>query len=306
MGRGRGGRGGRGRGQPTKGNVRSGENRLAKVMAAAGVASRRACEQIISEGRVRVNGDVVRLPQTMVDISKDKIVVDGKPIRQMQQRLYFMINKPKGYICSATAQEGVAAKPVLSILDPYLAKWRQSRPKGATPPRLFTVGRLDVNTSGLLLVTNDGLWAQKVSHPSSEVNKEYVAKVSRPPTQRELATMAEGCDMDGVFVQPLYVDLAGVDPNSRDRLRIIVTEGRNREVRRLIEYAGLQCLQLKRIRVGGLEMPDRLSVGEYREMLPHEVKRVTDKGAEGNIMVNKLNRILTSGQQGLKPQKFYR
>ena len=111
--------------------------------------------------------------------------------------------------------------------------------------------------------------------------------------------MAQGCDMDGVFVQPQYVDRAGTDPNSKERIRVVVTDGRNREVRRLIEHAGLECVQLRRVRIGGFELSDRLGSGMYREMLAHEVKSITDKGAQNNLLANKLDRILSSGQQGV-------
>lgn len=127
------------------------------------------------------------------------------------------------------------------------------------------------------------------------------------PSEQQLLQMLEGCVVEGVRVVPVYVDLAGIDPGSKMRLRIVVNEGRNREVRRLIESVGLECLQLKRVRIGALELPSDLSSGEFRLLKPHEVKRVTDRGAETNIMINKLNRILTSGTEGVevKVKKFH-
>jgi len=139
------------------------------------------------------------------------------------------------------------------------------------------------------------------------VTKEYVAKVDRSPSKKEIVRIQEGCDMDGTFVQPLYADRAGLDPNSRERIRVVVTDGCNREVRRLIEHAGLECLQLRRVRIGGFELPDKLSVGTYRELAPHEVKLITDKGAQNNAMANKLERILTSGMRGtpMREKRFF-
>lgn len=147
--------------------VRRRELESVQVMAAAGIDSRRRCEDIIAAGRVQVNGNVVILPQTPVTVNKDKILVDGAAIRTLQQCVYLMVNKPKGYVCSSVHQPGLSAKPVVSIVEPFIGRWLKGKPVGATPPRLFTVGRLDVNTTGLILLTNDGSWAQRVSHPSS-------------------------------------------------------------------------------------------------------------------------------------------
>jgi 16S rRNA U516 pseudouridylate synthase RsuA-like enzyme len=138
-----------------------------QAMAAAGVDSRRKCEALVLEGHVKVNGNVVTEPGTIVDLSKDSLRVFNRVIRASQQKLYFMLNKPKGYICSVSPQEGLASKPVLSIFEPYFKKCLHGQPVGTKPPRLFTVGRLDVNTTGLLLVTSDGTWAQRIAHPAA-------------------------------------------------------------------------------------------------------------------------------------------
>jgi hypothetical protein len=138
-----------------------------QVMAAAGIDSRRRCEGIIAAGRVQVNGNVVTLPQTPVTMNKDKILVDGSAIQTVQKCVYLMVNKPKGYVCSSVHQPGLSAKPVVTIVEPFIGQWLKGKPVGAIPPRLFTVGRLDVSTTGLILLTNDGAWAQRVSHPSA-------------------------------------------------------------------------------------------------------------------------------------------
>jgi 16S rRNA U516 pseudouridylate synthase RsuA-like enzyme len=139
-------------------------------MAAAGVDSRRKCEALVMEGKVKVNGDVVTEPGTLVDLNKDSLRVCNRAISTLQPKVYFMLNKPKGYICSTVPQEGLTAKPVLSIFGPYFKKHVQGQPVGTKPPRLFTVGRLDVNTTGLLLVTSDGTWAQRIAHPATGVS----------------------------------------------------------------------------------------------------------------------------------------
>lgn len=140
-----------------------------QVLAAAGIDSRRACERIIEEGRVQVNGVKVTSPATHVLPTKDKVLLDGVGIQAVQRKHYFMVHKPKGYVCSTNhnTNEVVPGKPVEDLLQPFIDAWKKSRPVDAATPRLFTVGRLDQSATGLMLVTNDGIWAQKVSHPQA-------------------------------------------------------------------------------------------------------------------------------------------
>lgn len=145
--------------------------RLSKVLASVGIASRRTCEEMIFAGRVTVNGTVCTVPQTQVDLVRDSIYVDGRSLpKKLPPKLYFAVNKPKGYICSSCA-DGKEGKTAISLVDEYMKVWRH-RNAGIPEPRLFTVGRLDVATTGLLLITNDGNFAQGVAHPSSDVTKE--------------------------------------------------------------------------------------------------------------------------------------
>src|SRR5262245_52546936 len=139
-------------------------NRLSKVLAAAGVASRRACEALIFRGDVQVNGEVVLTPQTSVDPEKDSIHVGGQPLARVEDKVYYLHNKPSGYICST--KKSSHSRRVLDLFE-------------GEPYRLFTVGRLDAETEGLLIVTNDGHFAQQVIHPASNIRKEYLAKVDR-------------------------------------------------------------------------------------------------------------------------------
>lgn len=243
-------------------------------MAAAGVDSRRNCIQLVKDGRVKINGSVVTEPATVVKVGRDKIKVNGQTLQETQDKVYFVLHKPKGYICSTVQAPDSSAKPVLSIFAPWFQRWAKDRPVGSRPPRLFTVGRLDVNTTGLMLVTNDGAWAQKVAHPGSGmrptlafaslpcapagllpryqivcahprpqrrragVQKEYVARLGTRPTQKDLQRLSEGCVVDGGFVRPVFVGVAGTAPSTRDRVRIVVEQGRNREVRSMIEQCG--------------------------------------------------------------------
>ncbi|KAG0448540.1 hypothetical protein HPP92_027786 [Vanilla planifolia] len=144
--------------------------RLGKVLAAAGVASRRGSEELIFEGKVTVNGSVCTTPQTRVDLSKDSIYVNGNRLsKKLPPKFYFALNKPKGYICS----NGEESKSVVSLIDDYWKIWSKAN-HGVPRPRLFTVGRLDVATTGLIIVTNDGDFAQRISHPSSNFTKDSI------------------------------------------------------------------------------------------------------------------------------------
>ncbi|KAK9819972.1 hypothetical protein WJX72_004674 [[Myrmecia] bisecta] len=261
--------------------------RLSKVVAAAGIASRRAAEELIFEGRVKLNGTVVTVPQTMVAINLDEVTVDGKRLlTRAPRKYYFALNKPKGYICSNKASDDTVAQSrlVVDLFDDWIKRvWRREHMHpNAIPPRLFTVGRLDVQSTGLILVTNDGAWSQQVSHPSSGIEKEYAATTDQVPTKRQLEAIAAGCIVDGAFVQPVAVGAEASDPSVRNRIRLIVAEGRNREVRVLVSNAGLEVTALKRVRIGGFRLPRDLGIGQFRELKPHEMMRVMDKGAQNN------------------------
>ncbi|EFN50580.1 hypothetical protein CHLNCDRAFT_14498, partial [Chlorella variabilis] len=183
-------------------------------IAAAGVASRRGADDLIFGGQVKVNGKVVTEPGTQVDLRKDRVAVSGREISAaaVQRKYYFALNKPKGYICSNKSEheDGGEGRLVISLFDDWLARWRQRQARpggggGGLPPRLFTVGRLDVASIGLIFVTNDGDWAHKVMHPSTGITKEYSVTLDCKPRQEELQAMAAGCDMGGAFVQPLAI-----------------------------------------------------------------------------------------------------
>jgi len=249
--------------------------RLAKVMAAAGVASRRACEDLIASGEVTVNGQPVTEQGTLVRPGTDQISVKGKPLATShigEKYYYFAVNKPKGYICSNSPLIDKQGKRAIDLLEPWLEGWRkENAKKDLLPPRLFTVGRLDVASTGLIFITNDGHWAQKVIHPSSNLTKEYLVLVDRPATKAQVKTMMGGVEIDGVRVMPEEISTL----EDTLRLRIVVGEGKKHEVRILVASVGLEVLSLKRVRVGGYRIPRSLNFGDYIPLSPTAIKKVT-------------------------------
>lgn len=226
--------------------------RLSKVLASSGVASRRACEELIFAGRIKVNGEVILLPQTRVTF-QDEIWVDDKPITQAEPKVYYILNKPAGYIC--TAKRTSQTKIVLDLFE-------------GINLRLFTIGRLDKDTQGLLLVTNDGHFSNKVMHPSSNISKEYVAKTNHEITAEHLQAISSGTLVEGVFVKPLKVSKV-----RKGTLKIVIGEGKKREVRNLLKAAGLEVEELTRIRIGGLQLGP-LPIGTWRELTDKEKKSI--------------------------------
>lgn len=221
------------------------KKRLSKVMAAAGVASRRACEELIFEGRVQVNGRVILKPQHLVSAEDDAIKVDGERIRKSENKVYYLLNKPVGYLCTAR-RPGEKQRIVLDLVP--------------QTERLFTVGRLDRDTDGLLLLTNDGTFAHRVAHPSSNIAREYLAKVDQEITLQHLQTMSAGTWVEEAFVKPVSVKKI-----RKGSVKIVVKEGRKHEVRLLLKAAGLDVRTLTRIRFGGLLL-GRLPLGAYRNL----------------------------------------
>jgi len=228
------------------------KQRLSKVLAGAGIASRRHSEDLIFAGKVQVNGHIVLLPQTLVDPLEDTIVFNGQPLPKEEKKVYYLLNKPKGWICSNTQ---VGTKKI--VKDIFTG-----------PERVFTVGRLDRDTTGLLIVTNDGHFAQQVIHPSAGITKEYLVRTQQEPFYDHLQQISRGVDIDGDWIQPVKVTKV-----RRGTMKVIVREGKKREVRRLVEQTGLHILELKRIRIGGLLLGD-IPEGTYREMTQAEKQTI--------------------------------
>jgi 23S rRNA pseudouridine2605 synthase len=227
------------------------KKRLSKVLAAAGIHSRRACEELIFAGKVTVNGQRVTMPQHLVDPEVDIIALSGKKIPTEEKKVYFLLNKPPGLICTNTQKKG-GAKRVIDLFSHL-------------PHRLFTAGRLDQATGGLIIVTNDGTFANRLIHPSFNHSKEYLAKVDQEITFEHLQALSEGVQIEKSLVKPLAVKKI-----RRGTLKISVAEGKKHEVRTLLSTAGLTIRELTRLRIGPLLLSG-LQPGEYRELTPHEM-----------------------------------
>jgi len=206
--------------------------RLSKTLAAAGIVSRREAESLIFSGKVKVNGEVVCIPQVLVNAEEDRIEVGTLRIKEEEEKVYFMLNKPKGFICS---NREIGRKRLVKDLFSSLSL------------RLFTVGRLDRDTTGLLLVTNDGHFSQRVIHPSSNLTKEYLVKTVEEIEDQHLISCRRGRRIEGDWVRPVRVSKM-----RSGTLKIGIKEGKKREVRLLVQGCGLTLLSLTRIRIGGL------------------------------------------------------
>jgi 23S rRNA pseudouridine2605 synthase len=228
------------------------KKRLSKMLAAAGVASRRACEELIFAGKVKVNGETVLIPQTMVG-PEDHVIVQGEKVSAPEEKLYFILNKPKGYLC--TAKRTNQSKIVLDLFEDV-------------EERLFTAGRLDKNTEGLIIITNDGHFANRVIHPSSNLQKEYLVKTDKEVTHEHLLAINRGTLVEGIFVKPIRVTKV-----RKGTLKITVTEGKKHEVRLLLENAGLHVRELTRIRIGGLHLGS-LKIGQWRNLSAKEQESI--------------------------------
>jgi 23S rRNA pseudouridine2605 synthase len=223
--------------------------RLQKVLARTGIGSRRVCDELIAEGRVTVNGEVAELGRR-VDAAHDHIEIDGAPISVAEGLVHYLLNKPRGVVTTASDPQG---RPTVVSLVP-------------AEPRVFPVGRLDIDTEGLLLLTNNGELAHRLTHPSFGVEKEYVAEVRGRPSPAVLRTLRTGVDLDDGRTAPAKVSL--VSPTV---LRVTIHEGRNRQVRRMCEAVGHPVVRLVRVRIGPVT-DRRLPPGEWRPLTAKELR----------------------------------
>ena len=228
--------------------------RIAKFMAAAGVASRRKSEELIKKGVVRVNGRFVYDPATNVNPEIDEIYVSGRKIRIPDEKIYIMLNKPVG--CVSTCHDDKGRRTVLDYV------------KGIDQ-RIYPIGRLDFTTEGLLLLTNDGELANKLMHPSHEVTKRYYVVVDSYVSQDEITQLERGVVIEGGKTAPARIKVMNATPE-RTELTIIIHEGRNRQVRRMFETIGKNVVFLKRISVGDINLRP-LNKGKYRMLTNEEV-----------------------------------
>jgi len=214
-------------------------------------------EEYILEGRVMVNGEVVTELGTKVS-KKDQIVVDGVELNR-QSLVYYAMNKPTGYLTAVTDKLG--RRTVMDLIDPETKK-----------TRIFPVGRLDYDTSGLLLLTNDGNLSYKLTRSEKEVEKVYQVRVDGIINQTAVTSLIRGVVIEGIKTKPARVEVISFDKkNNSSLIHIGITEGRNRQVRKMCKEVGFEVKKLKRLSFAGITL-DGLSVGEYRELKPHEIK----------------------------------
>lgn len=227
--------------------------RINKFLANSGVASRRAADQLINDGVVKINGRVCSLGDD-VDISSDHVTVNGRPVNVVKKYDYYIMNKPKGYVCTVKDDKG--RKTVMDLL-PQNAK------------RLFPVGRLDYDTEGLLILTNDGDLTYRLTHPKNEVPKTYLVKTEKPVSDEDLQKLRSGVYIDGVKTKKCNIRLIETN-KSGSKIHITITEGRNRQVRKMFEAVN-NCVDfLKRIKIGDLALTG-LNRGEIRQLNAREV-----------------------------------
>ncbi|MBK6537909.1 MAG: rRNA pseudouridine synthase [Ignavibacteria bacterium] len=227
--------------------------RLNKFIASNGILSRRKIDELILQGRVSVNGNEITELGFKIDPEKDKISVDGEAVRTSTKKIYIILNKPQGVITSVSDDK--KRTTVIDILG--------------LNEKVFPVGRLDYNTTGLLLLTNDGELANKLMHPKSEIYKTYFVKLSKPLEEKHRLKLTEGIKLEGKETAPSKIRYPKKNNNYQD-LFISIYEGRNRQVRNMFEHYGYFVRELERVEYAGLNMED-LRSGEWRKLTPEEV-----------------------------------
>ena len=234
--------------------------RLQKYLAQCGIASRRKAETLIAEGRVSVDGRIVETMGMKIDPGEQKIVFDGKQVMPEKQKLYFLLNKPQGYVTTVADPQG---RPIVTDLIHDIEE------------RLFPVGRLDLDTQGALLLTNDGDLAQKMQHPSYEVTKTYEAVVSGQPKQKNLDSLKKGILLEGKKTSPAQLSVIKSFSGST-LLHITIHEGRKRQVRKMFGAIGHPVKRLKRIAYGSLYL-NNLPEGSYRRLNKGDLQKIFKK-----------------------------
>ena len=230
--------------------------RLQKIIAESGYCSRRKAEQLIIEGDVSVNGQIIRELGFKADRNAD-IRINGKPLSR-EEKVVYLLNKPRNVISSASDDRG--RRTVVDLIE--------------SPYRLFPLGRLDYDSSGLILVSNDGELMQKLIHPRFEVEKVYEVRIDGIIDAGQIQRLEEGVVIDGRKTARAKITLLSVNENKKQSfLQVAIHEGRNRQIRKMFATQGFEVVRLHRIREAGLELGD-LKSGEYRRLKPHELKRL--------------------------------
>lgn len=227
--------------------------RINRYLAECGVGSRRACDRLVEEGRVKINGKTAQLGQE-VDETRDAVTLEGKTVRPKALHSYYMMNKPKGYVCTAHDDKG--RKTVMDLLPEDCG-------------RVFSVGRLDYDSEGLLLFTDDGDLAFRLTHPKNEIPKTYSVRIEGRADEKILARIRSGVELDGKRTKKCALRVTE-ETKEYTRMVITVTEGRNREIRRMFEEFGKTVVYLKRIRIGELSVGS-LERGKVRRLTAEEI-----------------------------------
>jgi 23S rRNA pseudouridine2605 synthase len=232
------------------------EERLQKYMATCGVASRRKCEEIIQQGRVKVNGLVVNELGYKVDTDKDEVWVDNNKIKKEERKVYVALNKPEGYVCTVKDEKGRQ-----TILD--LVKVEE---------RIYPIGRLDYDTSGLILLTNDGDVYNKIIHPREEKSKVYIALIQGIPSKESVEKFEKGIDIGGYITAPARIKVIKTFTDA-SKVEITIHEGKNRQIRRMCDALNHPVISLKRIQVGNIKLND-LPKGKWRFLDEKEIDHI--------------------------------
>jgi 23S rRNA pseudouridine2605 synthase len=230
------------------------QERVQKILASRGVASRRQAEQLIIQGRVTVNGKLCQIGDT-ADGEQDQILVDGVPLSAPPKPVYILLNKPRGYVTTAADEKG--RKTVLELVD--------------CGCRVYPVGRLDMDSEGLLLLTNDGDLTNRLLHPSHQVEKSYLVWL-RGAASRKIQNLERPMDIDGYRIRPAQVELLWLDRDQAN-VQITIHEGRNRQIRKMAEQCGMQVTRLRRVSEGPIQL-GQLPKGQWRYLTENELQQL--------------------------------
>lgn len=229
--------------------------RLQKYMAMCGAASRRKAEELIRDGKVKVNGKTIREMGTKVEIGADKVELSGELLKYAEKKYYIMLNKPSGYV--STVSDQFERPTVIDLISEDISA------------RIFPVGRLDYETEGLLLLTNDGDFTYRITHPKFQTDKTYIAVLKGGITIKGLAALRKGVDIGGYVTSPADVEILDAE-NGKTTVRIVIHEGKNRQVRKMFEAVGSRVEHLKRVKIGTVEIGN-LPLGRWRYLTSHEI-----------------------------------
>ncbi len=254
--------------------------RLQKIMAESGFASRRKSEEYIAKGKVKINGRPAKIGDS-ADPKKDIITVEDKQITSSSKKYYIMLHKPRGYV--TTMSDELERKCVADLIKDI-------------PERLHPIGRLDRESEGLLLMTNDGAFSNTISHPSGHVKKMYRVSVKPAANEEQLIEMSSGMVIDGKKTAPCVIRVLSHE-KERSVLEVVLGEGRNRQIRKMCEGVGLKVLRLKRNAIGPLKL-GMLAPGKHRELTKDEIRKISAASQKASERNSKNDSNTTNGKQG--------